>query len=246
MKIGEISKIDEQGISDWLSGKAAEWFKNRSAAGELNRVSAAANKAQADTFYRNLGNALKDAETSGQVVQGTTPVPGKMLVKDFVKLYMDRGLRNYKIPPELNFDQNLATILDKFSREYRGSGNMPPSAKELWSAVQTVKSVADMPQVKSKNKQKKSNKTQATPATPAATSTPPATPAATSTPPATPAASSAPTIKLSQFERAYENMTRAERDQLKAALDIIDDRDRLASGTNESSRGKFVPYRAVI
>lgn len=245
MKINDLGRIDEQGITDWLAGKAKQWYQSKQMSGEIEKVAAAADKAQADQFYRNLGNALKSAEESGQIYTGATAVPGKLSAKDFVKMYINRGLRNYKIPAELNFDQNLQAVLDKFGTEYRGGGKLPSSGQELWSAVQTVKSVADIgTKVQQQKKNKKATAAQqaaapavsVTAAQPAAQGAPVAAQPAAVAPKQTPnTASIAPqSATVDQFKKLYQNMDSAERQNIRNQLDIIDDQLRLASGTNES------------
>lgn len=72
----------------------------------------------------------------------------------------------------------------------------------------------------------------ATPATPAAT---PATPAAATTPPTTPTSGGAGLLmSIDEIKSMYATMTDEERTKLSSELDIIDDQDRLSTGTNES------------
>jgi hypothetical protein len=66
----------------------------------------------------------------------------------------------------------------------------------------------------------------------AATATQPA--AATATQPAADKVTAAPAMNTDQILKSYEMMSSAERTQLIKDLEIIDDRDRLATGTNES------------
>jgi hypothetical protein len=74
-----------------------------------------------------------------------------------------------------------------------------------------------------------------TPATPGAavSSTPAAATSATAAKPL-PAADPGPAMNNSQLLKSYEMMTPAQRAQLIKDFEIIDDRDRLATGTNES------------
>lgn len=74
---------------------------------------------------------------------------------------------------------------------------------------------------------------------PAATAGQQAQPAAGAAPAAAkgaPAMKAPPVVQggLDGIKKAYSNLDPAERDQLKKDLDVIDDQDRLASGTNES------------
>ena len=84
--------------------------------------------------------------------------------------------------------------------------------------------------------------TPATPATPATSgaaisSTPAAATSATAAKPL-PAAEPGPAMNNSQLLKSYEMMTPAQRAQLIKDFEIIDDRDRLATGTNESLRSQ--------
>jgi hypothetical protein len=87
-------------------------------------------------------------------------------------------------------------------------------------------------------------------ATPQAVTTPvaqqptvtPATTTPTSQPVAARPVTTAPTLKappvapgnLDSFKKSYSSLDPAEREQLKKDLEVIDDQDRLATGTNES------------
>jgi hypothetical protein len=81
--------------------------------------------------------------------------------------------------------------------------------------------------------------TPTTPTTPGAavSSTPAAATSATAAKPL-PAAEPGPAMNNSQLLKSYEMMTPAQRAQLIKDFEIIDDRDRLATGTNESLRSQ--------
>ena len=78
----------------------------------------------------------------------------------------------------------------------------------------------------------------ASPTTASSTTTAPASPTTTSTAPASPAPSAPKSLpvaaNLESIKKAYSLLEPAEREQLKKELEIIDDQERLASGTNES------------
>jgi hypothetical protein len=72
---------------------------------------------------------------------------------------------------------------------------------------------------------------------PTANSAASAAPAATATKPAAPAPMKAPPAvagNLEGIKKTYSTLDPADREKLKQELEIIDDQDRLASGTNES------------
>lgn len=74
-------------------------------------------------------------------------------------------------------------------------------------------------------------------AKPATTTAPAAAPSATAAKPTGAAPLKAPPVagsSLDSIKKLYSSLTPQEREQLKKDLDVIDDQDRLASGTNES------------
>ena len=70
--------------------------------------------------------------------------------------------------------------------------------------------------------------------------TPTPTAAAPSTPPSAPSMSGPTPTTLDGFKKMYATLDPKERAALRDQLDIIDDQDRLASGTNESISQPFV------
>jgi hypothetical protein len=73
-------------------------------------------------------------------------------------------------------------------------------------------------------------------AAPAPASTTPAPAATAATPAAGKSAATAPAMDTDRILKSYEIMTPEQRKQLIKDLEIIDDRDRLATGTNESHK----------
>lgn len=144
MRVNEVVQLNE-GPMDWLARKG--FFGTKSAqnawASKLaSDAEAGQNKQEAEAYARNLRSYLMNMESSGKLIIKkpgvTTPIPADKSIEYWLKQYFDQALRNYKLPPGWNLNDEI----NRFATEYKGAGKLPPAATTIWQAVQAIKPIA--------------------------------------------------------------------------------------------------------